>query len=286
MHRSLSGAAALAVLAGAAGAQCKVASRSNEGKLLAFYTVPIVFSAATAPQAMPPGALRLGFEVEYIPNPRAEIQKTGKCFLQKSENTSLSPIFGRPRITLGLPGSVAIEASYLPPVRIADAKPNLGSLAISHTRHFHLGGSSGAVTMMVRANTTFGSVRGPITCPRSALQTTNPAAACYGSNPSNDTFRPNMYGVDLIAGVRPGRMFALYGGVGANRIAPRFQVGFTDGASNADRTKVQLEAPLTRISLLAGVTAFAVSRLDFGAQLYSAPQDVTTFRFHGGMRFR
>ncbi|HVT03748.1 MAG TPA: hypothetical protein VHL58_10295, partial [Thermoanaerobaculia bacterium] len=115
MRTIFAGTAALAFIAGAAEAQCKVASSSNEGKLLVFYSVPIVFSAATAPEALAPGAIRLGFEGEYIPTPSAQLQKTGKCFLQKSEHTSLSRVFGRPRLTIGLPGSMAIEASYLPP---------------------------------------------------------------------------------------------------------------------------------------------------------------------------
>ena len=130
MGRVSAVAAALAFGAGVAGAQCKVSSNSNEGKLLAFYSVPIVFSAATTPEVLAPGAIRLGFEGEYIPKPSAEIQKSGKCFTDKTEHTSLSPVFGRPRLTIGLPGSMALEASYLPPIKIADAKPNLASAAL------------------------------------------------------------------------------------------------------------------------------------------------------------
>jgi hypothetical protein len=280
-------AAALAICAGTAAAQCKVASGSNEGRLLAFYSVPIVFSAATAPSVLAAGAIRIGFEAEYIPKPSSEIQHTGKCFHEKSEHTSLSPIFGRPRLTIGLPIGLSLEASYLPPIKIADAKPNLASFALSHTRHFAARAGSLGVDMMLRANATVGNVKGPITCPRSALQTTSSTAPCYGSNPSNDTFSPNMFGVDLIAGITPATStFSFYGGVGANRIDPHFQVGFTDGAGGVDRTKVQLDDPLTRISLTAGVADRLASRFDLGAQLYSVPQDVTTFRVHAGMSFR
>ena len=52
-------AAALAIWAGSAAAQCKVANSSNEGKLLAFYSVPIVFSIATAPGIISAGAIRI-----------------------------------------------------------------------------------------------------------------------------------------------------------------------------------------------------------------------------------
>jgi hypothetical protein len=285
MRRALGVLAGLVISAGTAGAQCRVASSTNEGKLLAFYTVPIVFSAATEPEVPRAGAIRIGFEAEYIPKPSAEIQRTGKCFLQKSEHTSLSPVFGRPRIMIGLPGSFAFELSYLPPVKIADAKPNLASIALSRSQHLELGHLSGA-TLMIRGNATFGNVKGPITCPRSALQTTSSSAACYGSVPSNDTFHPNMFGIDALLGVRPATSaVGFYGGIGANRVDPHFQVGFTNGAGVVDRTKVQLEAPLTRISLTAGATAHTSSRLDFGIQLYSVPQDATTFRVGAGLNF-
>ena len=50
--------AAAVILAGTAGAQCTVPISSNEGKLLAFYTVPLVFSVATEPESSAPGSLR------------------------------------------------------------------------------------------------------------------------------------------------------------------------------------------------------------------------------------
>lgn len=286
MRRILAALAALALLAGGASAQCRVPSSSNEGKLLAFYAVPLIFSAAAAPDVLTAGSIRLGFEGELIPKPSAEIQKTGKCFLQKSEHTSLSPVIGRPRISVALPGSFVIEASYLPPVRIANAKPNLASIALSQARSLGAVGTNSA-TLLVRANATFGNVKGPITCPRSSLQTAAPTAACYGSNPSNDTFEPRTQGLDVLLGLRPtGSTLSYYGGVGANRADPRFQVGFTDGNGGVDRTKVRLESALTRISLTAGATVNPRAGLDLGAQVYSVPQDATTIRVHAGLSFR
>src|SRR6476469_2140675 len=130
----------------AASAQCRVDKSSNEGKLLAFYTAPIVFSMATAPEEMRPGSIRLGAEGEYIPKPDSAIERTGVCFTQKSEHTSLSPVFGRPRITIGGPFGFALEAAYLPPVTIARAKPNLFSFAVSHAQHLALGPASSGTT--------------------------------------------------------------------------------------------------------------------------------------------
>jgi hypothetical protein len=270
-----------------AGGQCRVSSNSNEGKLLAFYTAPIVFSMATAPEVMRPASIRLGAEGEYIPKPDPAIEQTGACFTQKSEHTSLSPVFGRPRITIGGPLGFALEAAYLPPVTIARATPNLFSFAVSQAHHFATGPVSNGTTLMLRVHGTFGNVKGAITCPRSQLQQTSSSSPCYGTNPSKDTFHPDMFGGEVAAGFAPGdRGISFYGGAGANRIDPHFQVGFTDLNGNVDNTQVELEKPLIRAALFGGVTAVVRQILDVGAQVYSVPSDVTLFRIMGGIRIR
>jgi len=270
-----------------AAAQCRVRTDSNEGKLLAFYTAPIVFSMATAPQEMRPGSIRIGAEGEYIPKPDRAIEQTGACFTQKSEHTSLSPVFGRPRVTISGPFGFAFEAAYLPPVTIARAKPNLFSFAISHARHLAVGPALSGTTVMLRAHGTFGNVKGAITCPRSQLQQSSPSSPCYGTNPSTDTFHPEMFGGEIAAGFAPGAgRFSFYGGAGANRIDPHFQVGFTDANGSVDVTEVELERALTRGSVFGGVTAVLRQILDVGLQVYSVPSDATLYRLNGGIRFR
>ncbi len=287
MRRCLFVGVTLLVAFQQAAAQCKVKTDSNEGKLLAFYTAPIVFSMATAPKEMRPGSIRIGAEGEYIPKPDRAIEQTGACFTQKSEATSLSPVFGRPRITIGGPFGFAFEAAYLPPVTIARAKPNLFSFAVSQARHLAIGPALSGTTLMARVHGTFGNVKGAITCPRSQLQQSSPSSPCYGSSPSKDTFHPDMFGGEIAAGFAPGSGgLSFYAGAGANRIDPHFQVGFTDANGNVDATEVQLEKPLTRGSVFGGVTAVLRQVLDVGLQVYSVPSDATLFRLNGGIRFR
>jgi hypothetical protein len=269
------------------GAQCRVDGNSNEGKLLAFYTAPIVFSPATAPEELPAGTIRIGAEAEYIPKPDPAIEQTGRCFTQKSEHTSLSPVFGRPRITIGGPFGFALEAAYLPPVTIARATPNLFSFAVSKAHQFAFGPFSSGTTLMLRFHGTFGNVKGAITCPRSQLQTTAPGSPCYGTSPSKDTFHPDMLGGEAAAGFAPGiRGLSFYVGAGANRIDPHFQVGFTDLNGNVDQTQVELRNPLVRATVFGGVTTVVRRILDVGAQVYSVPSDATLFRLMGGIRIR
>jgi hypothetical protein len=267
--------------------QCKVSSNSNEGKLLAFYTAPIVFTMATAPEVLAPGTVRIGAELEYLPKPNRAIEQTGACFTQKSEHTSLSPVFGRPRVTVGGPGGFALEVAYLPPVTIARATPNLFSFAISQAHHFAAGPISSGTTLMLRVHGTFGNVKGAITCPRSELQQTSATSPCFGTTPSKDTFHPDMFGGDIAAGFVPGiRGLSFYGGAGVNRIDPHFQVGFDPQGSSPDRTQVELENPVYRAAVFGGVTAVVRRILDVGAQVYTVPEDATLFRLMGGIRIR
>jgi len=271
---------------GQAMAQCSVSSESNEGKLLAFYTAPLVFSMAGAPEVLPPASIRIGVEAEYVPKPDPEIEQTGACFTQKSEHTSLSQFFGRPRITVGGPFGLALEAAYLPPVTIAHATPNLFSFAVSHAHRFAGAPVPGGATLMFRIHGTFGNVRGPITCPSSQLQQSDPSQPCYGTNPSKDTFHPDMFGGEISAGFSPQGTLSFYGGLGANRIDPHFQVGFTNGNGFTDETQVVLNSPVTRLTLFGGLTAILGRIFDVGAQVYSVPADATLFRLMGGLRIR
>jgi hypothetical protein len=269
------------------GAQCKVSANSNEGKLLAFYTAPIVFSMATSPEVMRPASIRIGAEGEYVPEPNPAIEQTGACFTQKSEHTSLSPVFGRPRITVGGPFGFTLEAAYLPPVTIARATPNLFSFGISQAHHFAGGLVATGTMLMFRIHATFGNVKGAITCPGSSLQQSSPSSPCYGTTPSKDTFHPDMFGGEVAAGFAPGSGgIAFYLGAGANRIDPHFQVGFTDANGNVDMTQVELTSPLVRATIFGGATAIVRQIFDVGAQIYSVPADATLFRVMGGVRFR
>lgn len=287
MRRGLLVLALSVLVHGNVAAQCRVASSSNEGKLLAFYTAPIVFSMATAPEVLPVGSIRIGGEGEYIPKPDQAIERTGACFTQKSEHTSLSPVFGRPRITIGGPFGFALEMAYLPPVTIARATPNLFSYAISHSHHFAFGPAASGTTLSLRVHGTLGNVKGAITCPRSQLQQTDPSAPCYGTSPSKDTFHPDMFGGEAALGFAPGGgIISWYAGAGANRIDPHFQVGFTDANGNVDQTQVELRDPLVRAAVFGGVTAVVRSIFDVGAQVYSVPSDATLFRLMGGIRIR
>ncbi|HEY5087473.1 MAG TPA: hypothetical protein VII66_08970 [Gemmatimonadaceae bacterium] len=254
-------------------AQCRPPKNSHEARLLAFYSVPIVFSADAAALSMPSGALRLSGEGDLVPTPPAALQQTSDCFTSRAQNTNLSNFFGRPRIAVGLPGGLGFEASYLPPITIASATPNLGSAALWFTRAVN-----SSLLLTVRAHGTIGVVKGPITCSRRALQQTDAGSPCYGTSPSTDEFRPDMAGAELIASTNPIRASRLRfsAGIGANELYPRFRVGFTSLSGATDHTRILVN--LTRVTALGGATLSLSRRCDASAQAFTSLSDGATLR--------
>lgn len=285
--RMCSAAAVLAVAMAAvpAAAQCRPPASSNEAKLLAFYSAPVAYSVDAAPEHVAPWSVRLSFEVEPMPTPNAAIQQTHLCFENKGENTRLSPIFGRPRVTIGLPGGFVFEGSYVPPIQLYDAKPNMANFALSRVQRLPSAPWGGALSLMLRAHGTVGQVQGPITCPTKGLQTDDEASPCFGTTPSNDTFHPYMVGGEgAFTLTTHDQRWAFYAGGGVNFLKPRFQVGFTDGNGVTDSTRVNVD--LTRGTVFGGVTAHVTHLFELSAQVYSQPADVTTVRFSAGYILR
>src|SRR5262249_8402955 len=151
----------------------------------------------------------------------------------------------------------------------------LGSVALSRPVDFALGGREWTVAL--RAHGTLGSIRGSITCPASALQTSDPNVPCYGTQQSRDTFYPRMFGTEgaLATHDRSGRL-SVYAGGGVTWLRPRFRVGFTDLQGTLDASDVEVE--LSRASVFGGVALRATNALELSGQVYSVPQDVTTLR--------
>jgi hypothetical protein len=269
--------ALLVAAASAAGAQeCRPGKDSREAQMLAFFAGPIAFSPSGNIAPLSKGEIRLGFDVTYVPTPSAEIRRPETCYTDtKTENTELSSVFPRPRISFGLGGGLALEATYLPPITVMDATPNLFQVALGYNRA--LGG--GGMSLLLRGHATVGQVKGPITCSPDVIQTTNPTGTCYATSPSEDTYKPNMVGFEGALGFGGNSRLRTYVGAGFTALRPRFHVGFTDFVGNVDTTRVIVD--LTRFSAFAGGAWSLTPKLALTAELYSQPEDVTTIRFGG-----
>ena len=261
--------AAACPAAAAAQRTCLPGPASNEAKTLAMFAVPLAFSRGNAPALF--AGFQAGLELASLPavdeaTATATICEPGKG----AENTDLLFALPRPRIGLPLPFGLALQASWVPPVRINGVKANL--LGLSVEKAF---GRLDGVVAAVRAHATFGSVRAPVTCDEDALE--DPTSECFGGSRSDDRLRPNIMGLDVAVGapLLQGRLRP-YAGVGYNRLRPRFQVNFTNQLGDLDDTRVEVN--LNRLVVFGGATWQATGRVGITTELYGAPADAFTAR--------
>jgi hypothetical protein len=183
---------------------------------------------------------------------------------------NLTPVLPRPRLAVPLPYGLALEASWIPPIRVGGVKANLFGVSLS--RSF---GSLDGVVAALRAHATFGSIRAPITCDDDALA--DPTSECFQGTQSDDKFSPNIFGADVAvsAPVAEGRLRP-YLGAGYNRLEPRFQVNFTNSVGSVDSTKVIVN--LDRLAVFAGATWVLSYRFTMTGEVYAMPADAVTAR--------
>jgi hypothetical protein len=262
--------------AASAWGQCIPPANSNEAKLMAHYEAPVVFSTAMTPQLLHSGSLVLLGELTGVPAPSASISNTSYCYVSKQEGTHLAPVLPRLRLTVGLPAGFALEGSYLPPITVDNAQPNLLSFALSYT-HLLAAPANGPTWLFSgRIDGTSGTITGPITCPSSALQQTQPGQPCYGTQASADEFHPTSIGLDATVGAQTHSGINAFVGTGYSWYSPHFRVGFTNLTGYTDHTLVEIN--LRRVSVFGGVGVRIIDPLDVAAEVYSVPEDVTTWR--------
>ncbi|MDB4910301.1 MAG: hypothetical protein JWO39_1124 [Gemmatimonadetes bacterium] len=271
--RGCSGLVGLVVLALAqtqrlAAQVCRPPASSNEAKTFAIFSVPLAFGPVDAPELHP--RFQVGLEAAYLPKIAPATATPTICQPGKGpESTDLLFAVPRPRIGIPLPLGLALEASWIPPVRVAGVKANL--FGVSLAKPFELWSLIGSV----RAHSTFGSIRAPITCDQAALS--DKSSECFNGKLSDDRFSPNIFGADLSLGksIFDGRLRPYVGG-GYNRLEPRLQVNFTNQSGFVDHTRVVVN--LDRLALFGGATWQMDSRFAASTEVYATPADAVTVR--------
>ena len=258
----------LLVLVGSVQAQvCRPGPRSNEANTLAQLSVPLAFGDAAAPTSK--NAFEIGLEASYLPSIDDATATPTICRPGKGpEHTDFLFAIPRPRITVPLPGGLALQAAWVPPIRINGVKANLVGLSLDKV--FALGDRFVAA---VEAHTTLGTIHAPITCDQDALS--DPISECFQGTRSDDRYSPNIYGADLTVGWGNGAIRPYLGG-GYNRLQPRFQVNFTNQFGATDNTRVEVD--LDRGVVFGGATWATGERIDLTGEVYAAPADAVTAR--------
>ncbi|HXG43655.1 MAG TPA: hypothetical protein VNJ71_02740 [Gemmatimonadales bacterium] len=261
-------------LPGGAAAQtdCTPDEDSNEARLFAHFSAPLAFSPAQSPWIYRAGSVQLGLEGTYLPDAGDDIATPTTCRPNKGpENVNLLFGFPRPRVGYSLPNGILLEASWIPPVRLNGVKPNLFAFGVSRTVLLTPG-----TLFMGRGHAVIGNIKAPFVCPEEAL-VNDPARECNGAAPSEDTYKPNIFGVELsLAWPRSGGRFRPYLGGGYNILHPRFQVHFRDRTGFLDNQKVEVN--LSRWAVFGGVTLSPSRLWSFTGEAYATPADLITGR--------
>ncbi len=246
-----------------------------EGRLLAFYSAAMVFT----PLGMLARGERwsVGLEGTWIPMLNESQRRPG---IDKPETTNLAPILPRPRLAVRT-RLADLDASWVPPLKVADARANLFAVAASRT----LGRWRG-INVTPRLSVVGGRVRGAITCnARTAAQggatlATYYAAVCHGHE-SDDWFEPRIVAAELVASrPLPGRVSrGLVWIALAERVdRSRFDIGVqrTDGSRDLDHPVLQLRDVRPHASV--GARWRLSNRTVAAAEGFYAPGSLATLR--------
>jgi hypothetical protein len=249
--------------------ECRPGSGSNEAKTLALFAVPLAFSPAAAPGR--PRGITFGIEAANVPPVDPTVATPTICRPGKGpENTDLLAGIARPRLAVPLPLGLALEASWIPPVRVNGVKANLIGLALARSVAL-----TRSMTAGLRAHATLGEIHAPVTCDHQALG--DPASECFHGQVSDDRLSPNIFGFDGSLGwTMAGGRLRPYVGSGYSRLQPRFQVNFTNQFGSTDHTQVEVD--LNRVALFGGAGWQVTPLLAVTGEIYAVPADAVTGR--------
>jgi hypothetical protein len=171
------------------------------------------------PHGTEPGQIEFGLEAGWLPSLSAQQRLVGFSGT-KEENLNRTPIFARPRVSLGLPRDVMLTVGYIPPARIGGIRPNVLTLAAGRpviSRHlWRLG---------LRAHGLIGNLKGDITCDRDTVAAgLDPVRNPYLCEvPSHDTMTIRAGGLDISNSFALSRSIESYVTVGLNYFDTKFQ---------------------------------------------------------------
>lgn len=218
---------------------------SSEAQLMGFYAGAIAFT----PAGNPAGAkFEAGAEAVYLPSLSEEDRETTFAGA-KVQNTNFTQVMPRPRLRWRPAEAWLLEAGFFPEAQVFGVTPEQYAFAAV----WRATKPEGRVGFWVRGHYLDADIEGPITCPEDAVEDlTN--TVCYGGEVSEDHFRPEMYGLDLV--LNGPRLFAdslaWYAAAGWLHQTLRFETHFVNIYGRLDDQR--LVARLDRASALAGIT--------------------------------
>lgn len=268
-------AGAALLLAGSATAQTRIAPEEDldfdrpEAWAMKWFGSVVVMTGLGGPPDLAPGGWELAFEGGWIPHLSEEERRVG--FLgNKVEDLNRSSIFGRLRLSAGLPGRFTLTAGWVPPVEIDGATPHLLALSLGRPlverRSFRLD---------ARFTAQGGSFEGDFTCPEDAVAAgDDPEANPFNClEPSEDEMTLTTAGLELAGSWSLARAprWRPYASLAGHWFDNEFQVRARYGTI-IDRSVLLSDG--TTFAATAGVGYDAGERTRLAAELFYSPLDV------------
>ncbi len=192
-----------------------------EAWALKYFSSVSTFTAIGPPVVREAGAIDFGLEGGWIPRLSDSQRRVGFAGTEL-EDLNKTAAFGRPRLTVGLPGGFSVEAAWVPPIMINGGRSNLVAAAIE--RPFLV---QDPWTLGLRLYGQLGHSKGDYTCSEDVVA--HPSGS--SGNPkscdarSQDSATLNNVGAALTGGVKVGGGGAVHFAVGGTYHDLVFQVG-------------------------------------------------------------
>jgi hypothetical protein len=173
-----------------------VAPDSPEGWAMRYFAATALFTSFGEVPELAPWRWNAAVDVGHIP-PLDDTQRRVGLGGAKDEDLNRSPLFGRLRVTFGLPAGFVAKAAWTPPVEIDGARPR--SVVAAAVGRRVVGGDE--ATLSVRGIVQAGKVTGDITCPARLAGVRDAESNPFGCRaPSHDTFTARYLGADATFG--------------------------------------------------------------------------------------
>lgn len=164
-----------------------------EAWAMKYFAGVTLFSGFGPPESTEPWAIDFALEVADIPKLDRDERRVGFGGT-KEEDTNKAPLVLRPRLTIGLTERISLTGSYVPPVRVFDAKTELAAVSLNRPII-----ETGNFTAGIRGFAQYGKVEADITCPKHKIGEGD-FINCHAA--SEDEMRMRAHGIELGASYR------------------------------------------------------------------------------------
>jgi len=234
-----------------------------------YFTSVTLLSGLSVPRSRAPGSVDIALELGRIPQLSESERRVGFDGL-KVEDLNKSPVFVRPRVTIGLPWQSALIVSYVPPLHVYGLKPHIFTVALERPMLEREPWTVGA-----RIYGQLATVRGAFTCPDdvTAYPPGTPGNPYGCDTQSNDKAYQHYAGLELSFAYRIERLGGLtpYATMGANYLNGKVQV-HAQVNGRADRNR--LDADTGTVSFGAGLIYPLDERFTLSAGAFYSPLEV------------